>query len=40
MYRCERYWGSDGTFLGLEYNWFFYDEHDILVDVEWQYHTD
>jgi hypothetical protein len=41
VYRCEAYWGPDPTrFLGLEYNWFFYDQADVLVDIDWQYHTD
>ena len=41
VHRCERYWGPDpSSFLGLEYNWFFYDDADVLIDVEWQYHTD
>ena len=39
--RSERYWGPDPTrFLGLEYKWFFYDEADLVTDVDWQYCSD
>jgi hypothetical protein len=37
--RVDCYVGPDGMF-GLCYCWFYYDEHDKVVDAEWQYHTD
>ena len=37
--RCERYLAPDG-FLGLCNCWFYYDDRDILLDAEWQYHSD
>ena len=41
VHRCERYSGPDpDTFLGLERNWFFFDEADVLLDVAWQYQSD
>lgn len=27
-------------FLSLCFYWFYYDEADVLVDVEWQYQSD
>ena len=35
----ERYSMVDG-FLSLCYYWFYFDEADALVDVEWQYQSD
>jgi hypothetical protein len=40
VYRCERYFGPDGWSGGLCYGWFYYDDRDIIVDAEWQWHTD
>lgn len=40
VYRCERYFGPDGWSGGLCYCWFYYDDHDRIVDAEWQWHTD
>ncbi len=35
----ERYSMVDGLF-SLCYHWFYFDEADILVDVDWQYQSD
>src|SRR5262245_6103509 len=40
VHRCERYWGPDGISGGLCYCWFYYDDADMITDVEWQFHTD
>ncbi len=39
VYQVDRYMGPDG-FLSLCWCWFCFDEHDRLVDAEWQYHSD
>jgi hypothetical protein len=36
---CERRHGADGLFA-LCYCWFYYDRHDRLTDVEWQWASD
>ena len=36
--RIDLYVGPDGW--GLCYCWFYYDERDKVLDVEWQHHTD
>jgi hypothetical protein len=40
VYRCERYFGPDGWSGGLCYCWYYYDDRDVIVDAEWQWHTD
>ena len=37
--RVEGYLAPDGWF-SLCFCWFFYDEADMLVDAEWEWHTD
>jgi hypothetical protein len=37
--RVDCYLGADGAF-GLCNCWFYYDKADMMVDVEWQHHTD
>jgi hypothetical protein len=39
VYRTDRYTGLEDLF-SLCYCWFYYDEQDRVVDVEWQYHSD
>jgi hypothetical protein len=38
--RCERYFGPDGLSGGLCYCWFYFDDRDVVLDAEWQWHTD
>lgn len=41
--RVERYSGPDpgaSNFIGLCHGWFFYDDADRLLDVDWEYMSD
>ena len=40
VHRVESDLAPDGWSGGLCVCWFYYDEHDRIVDVEWQWHTD
>jgi hypothetical protein len=40
VHHFDRYLAPDGISGGLCLLWFYYDEHDKLVDTEWQWHTD
>ena len=43
VYRCDCYWSPDpraSSPASLCFCWFYYDQHDILLDAEWQYASD